>query len=71
MRLFSKTQYQMGRQCPRALWLKSHRPELYTSPDSLRTDSGHEVGRLAKVYFGKTETQIVFSSPVPPRGIAV
>ena len=55
MRLFSKTQYQMGRQCPRALWLKSHRPELYTSPDSLRTDAGHEVGRLAKVYFGKTE----------------
>ena len=27
------------------------------------------IGRLQ--HFGKTETQIVFSSPVPPRGIAV
>ena len=50
----SKSQYIKGLQCPKALWLYRHRPEL--APEVSDTtqyifDSGHEVGELAQKYF--------------------
>lgn len=50
----SKSQYIKGLQCPKALWLYRHRPDL--SPEVSEAlqhifDSGHEVGELAQKYF--------------------
>ena len=44
---------------------------LHADQGVVRLDAGARrfIGRLQK--FGKTETQIVFSSPVPPRAIVV
>lgn len=53
---FSKTQYIKGLQCPLALWFFHNRKDLKPETDlatQMRFDAGHEVGTLAKQYFGK------------------
>ncbi|MBK8708714.1 MAG: hypothetical protein IPN30_09540 [Flavobacteriales bacterium] len=54
MHLLSKSTYMRGKQCPKALWLYKHRPEL-RPPVSAGTqaifDSGTEVGLLAQQRF--------------------
>jgi hypothetical protein len=54
MHLLSKSTYLRGKQCPKALWLYKHRPEL-RPPVSAGTqaifDSGTEVGLLAQQRF--------------------
>ncbi len=50
----SKSQYLKGLQCPKALWLYRHRPDLAPEiPDSKQQifDQGNEVGILAQQYF--------------------
>jgi hypothetical protein len=50
----SKSQYLKGVQCPKALWLYRHRPDLkpeITESQQFMFDNGHEVGRLAQQYF--------------------
>ena len=50
----SKSQYLRGVQCPKALWLYRHRPELAAEVTEARQyifDTGNEVGELAKRYF--------------------
>ena len=50
----SKSQYLKGVQCPKALWLYRHRPDLkpeITEVQQFMFDTGHEVGRLAQQYF--------------------
>ena len=50
----SKSQYCSGVQCPKMLWLKKHKPELFD--DSIMNQSvletGSEVGDLAMGLFG-------------------
>ena len=50
----SKTQYCSGVQCPRMLWLKKHRPELFDMSVMNQTvlDTGSDVGDLAMGLFG-------------------
>lgn len=52
--MFSKSDYTRGLQCPKMLWMRSHIPEK--ADESLKSqsliDQGHEVGDLAKGYFG-------------------
>jgi len=50
----SKSQYLAGLQCPKALWLYRHRPDLKPPISEQKQwlfDSGHEVGNLAQDYF--------------------
>ena len=50
----SKSQYLKGLQCPKALWLYRHRPDLAPPISEQKQwlfDSGHEVGILAQTYF--------------------
>ncbi len=50
----SKSQYIKGLQCPKALWLYRHRPDLAPKISETQQyifDSGHEVGELAQKYF--------------------
>lgn len=50
----SKSQYLKGIQCPKALWLYRHRPDLYPEISESQQhlfDTGHEIGRLAQQYF--------------------
>ena len=50
----SKSQYLKGLQCPKALWFYRHRRDLYPEISEIKQrlfDSGHEVGKLAQVYF--------------------
>ncbi|WP_319521890.1 hypothetical protein [uncultured Desulfosarcina sp.] len=50
----SKSQYLRGLQCPKALWLHRHRPDLappITEQKQWLFDSGHEVGQLAQTFF--------------------
>jgi hypothetical protein len=50
----SKSQYLKGLQCPKALWLHRHRPNLAPPISEQKQwlfDSGHEVGTLAQAYF--------------------
>lgn len=51
----SKSRYTLYRQCPKALWLKTHKPELCVISDALqqRLQAGSVVGNLAKSLFGK------------------
>jgi len=52
--IISKSQYLRGLQCPKALWLFRHRPDLKPDIPPVRQhlfDSGHEVGRLAQTSF--------------------
>lgn len=50
----SKSRYTLYRQCPKALWLKTYRPEQAEISDALRQrfESGSVVGDLAKGLFG-------------------
>ena len=50
----SKSQYLKGLQCPKALWLYRHRPDLAPPISEKKQwlfDSGHEVGNLAQAYW--------------------
>jgi len=50
----SKSQYLKGLQCPKALWLYRHRPDLAPEVPASKQqifDQGHEVGILAQQYF--------------------
>ena len=50
----SKSQYLKGIQCPKALWLCRHRPELTPEiPESKQFlfDTGHEIGHYAQQFF--------------------
>lgn len=51
----SKSRYTLFRQCPKALWLKTYKPELCVISDALqqRLLAGSIVGDLAKGLFGK------------------
>lgn len=51
----SKSRYTLLRQCPKALWLKTYKPELIVINDSLqqRFQSGSAVGDLAMGLFGE------------------
>ena len=51
----SKSRYTLFRQCPKALWLKTYKPELCLISDALqqRFQSGSIVGDLARGLFGK------------------
>ncbi len=50
----SKTKYCLGVQCPKMLWLKKHRPELFDNSviNQAVMDTGNEVGDLAMGLFG-------------------
>ena len=50
----SKTDFMRGMQCPKMLWLDSHRPELKVIPPSTqqRLDRGNEFGDKAMAMFG-------------------
>lgn len=50
----SKSQYLKGIQCPKALWLYRHRPDLapeISESQQYLFDIGHEIGKLAQQYF--------------------
>jgi hypothetical protein len=50
----SKSQYLKGIQCPKALWLYRHRPDLYPEISESQQhlfDTGNEIGQLAQQYF--------------------
>jgi hypothetical protein len=50
----SKSQYLKGLQCPKALWLYRHRPDLtpeISEGQQYLFDTGNEVGKLAQKYF--------------------
>lgn len=50
----SKSQFLRGLQCPKALWLYRHRPDLKPDISDAQQhifDTGHEVGEMAKTYF--------------------
>ncbi len=50
----SKSRFQTGLQCPKALWLKCHAPELADETDEQRQhifDTGNAVGELARTAF--------------------
>jgi hypothetical protein len=50
----SKSQYLKGIQCPNALWLYRHRPDLYPEISESQQhifDTGHEIGLYAQRYF--------------------
>lgn len=51
----SKSRYTLFRQCPKALWLKTYKPELCVISDTLqqRFQAGSIIGDLAKGLFGK------------------
>lgn len=51
----SKSRYTLFRQCPKALWLNTYKPELCIINDALqqRLQAGSVVGDLAKGLFGK------------------
>ena len=50
----SKSRYTRGVQCPKMLWLETHRPELF-DPSVMNESvlaAGNEVGDLAMGYYG-------------------
>lgn len=52
--IISKSQYLKGMQCPKALWLYRHRPDLkpeISESQQFLFDTGHEIGRIAQKYF--------------------
>ena len=56
MNMISKSQYLKGIQCPKALWLYRNRRDLAPAISEARQfifDTGHEVGVLARKYFGE------------------
>lgn len=53
-RTLSKSRFQKGLQCEKALWLGVHRKDLAAPPDEVQQwifDQGHEVGLLARELF--------------------
>ena len=53
-RLFSKSRYLLGLQCPRYLWISLNQPELIPAPDMVTRylfNQGNKVGELAKKLF--------------------
>lgn len=52
--MFSKSDYTRGLQCPKMLWMRKHMPEAADESvcNSAVIEQGHEVGNLAKGYFG-------------------
>ena len=59
---FSKSRYCSGVQCPKILWLKKNKPELFDSSVMNETilNTGNEVGDLAMGLFGDF-TEVPFS----------
>ena len=59
---FSKSRYCSGVQCPKILWLKKNKPELFDSSVMNETilETGNEVGDLAMGLFGDF-TEVPFS----------
>ena len=57
MKNLSKSKYTTYCQCPKALWLKIHKPEEQVIDPSVqaRFEAGSEVGELAKRLFGEFE----------------
>ena len=50
----SKSLYTRAIQCPKSLWLKKHKPEIFTPPDASAQavfDTGHVLGKLACALF--------------------
>lgn len=49
----SKSLFMMGKQCPKALWLRRNRPELMEQDEGLAAvfQNGHDVGALAQELF--------------------
>ena len=54
MKGLSKSKYTLFCQCPKALWLRTYKPEVETIDPSVeaRYEQGNEVGDLAMEYFG-------------------
>ena len=50
----SKTEFMRGMQCPKQLWLDTHKPELKKIPEQtqLRLDRGNDFGDRARAMFG-------------------
>ena len=50
----SKSRYTRGVQCPKMLWLETHRPELFDASvmNEAVLTAGNEVGDLAMGYYG-------------------
>ena len=54
MKGLSKSKYTLFCQCPKAMWLRTYKPEVETIDPSVeaRYEQGNEVGDLAMEYFG-------------------
>ena len=62
MKNLSKSRYTTFRQCPKALWLNSYKPEEAVIDESLeaRFETGNTVGDLAMGYLGPYEEMTVY-----------
>jgi hypothetical protein len=60
----SKSRYTLFRQCPKALWLKTYRPEEAVVSDALRQrfEAGNAVGDLAMGLFGEFTEVTAYTS---------
>jgi len=60
----SKSRYTLFRQCPKALWLKTYRPEKAVVSDALqqRFEAGNAVGDLAMGLFGEFTEVTTYTS---------
>lgn len=60
----SKSRYTLFRQCPKALWLKTYRPEEAVVSDALqqRLEAGNAVGDLAMGLFGEFTEVTAYTS---------
>jgi hypothetical protein len=54
MKRLSKSRYTLFSQCPKALWLRTYKPEMAEIDEALqaRFEKGNEVGDLAMGLFG-------------------
>ena len=64
----TKTDFMLYLQCPKSLWLKNHKPEVYRNykklDHSLRTD-GYEVETYTQpLFLGNTSPQVCFQCPL-------
>ena len=55
MATLSKSKYTLSCQCPKALWLRTHKPEVATIDASVeaRFATGNGIGDMAKSLFGE------------------
>ena len=63
MATLSKSKYTLSCQCQKALWLRSHKPEVATIDASVeaRFAAGNEIGDMAKSLFGEYEDTTTYT----------